>query len=121
MSKNPADYLAFTDGRLYLLECKSHAGKSFPLTALTQYDLMLGYANKKDVYPFVIVWLHECDTVLAVHISEIERMKNNDKKSISIKDVEGGEYEIIKIPSTKKRVFMDSDYTILIERGDCKQ
>ena len=40
-------------------------------------------------------------------------MKEEGLKSINIKDYH--KYEHIKIPSIKKRVFMDSDYKLLFD------
>ena len=47
-------------------------------------------------------------------------MKQDGKKSFNVKDLENSIYRIIVIPSKKKRVFLDSDYTILktLEEGD---
>ena len=39
-------------------------------------------------------------------------MMTDGKKSVGIRDLD--KYNIIKIPSIKKRVFMDSDYSILL-------
>lgn len=40
-------------------------------------------------------------------------MVNDGKKSISLKMLDEKLYNIIEIPSVKKRVFLESDYTIL--------
>lgn len=43
----------------------------------------------------------------------MEKMVLDGKKSISVKMLEEKLYNIIEIPSIKKRVFMESDYSIL--------
>ena len=45
-------------------------------------------------------------------------MKIKNKKSISYKDID--KWRIMEIPSIKKVVFMDSDYSVLdiLEEGD---
>lgn len=45
-------------------------------------------------------------------------MKLENKKSISYKDI--NKWKIIEVPSIKKVVFMDSDYSVLdiLEEGD---
>ena len=42
-------------------------------------------------------------------------MKNDGLKSINIKTTDKKLYNIIEIPSVKKRVFMDSDYRCLAD------
>ena len=51
-------------------------------------------------------------------MSTIKKLKNDGEKSIGIRHLE--EYNIKEIPSVKKRVFMDSDYSILknLEEGE---
>ena len=44
-------------------------------------------------------------------------MKEDGKKSVGIASIEDG-YNIIEIPSIKKRIFMDSDYSILLNLKD---
>lgn len=58
--------------------------------------------------------------VVYLPIKTIEKMKQDGKKSFNVKDLENSIYRIIVIPSKKKRVFLDSDYTILktLEEGD---
>lgn len=44
-------------------------------------------------------------------------MIDDGKKSVGLKAIEEG-YRIIEIPSIKKRVFMDSDYSVLMNLED---
>jgi len=74
---------------------------------------MVLYKDTEHVVPIVVVWLTECDIVFAVHIRDVETAIAEGKKSISIQDVTSGKYNIITIPSTKRRTFLDSDYTII--------
>ncbi len=41
-------------------------------------------------------------------------MKADDKKSVNVKMLDDKSYNIIEIPSVKKRVFLDSDYSCLL-------
>ena len=50
-----------------------------------------------------------------VPISTITKMKEDDRKSVNVKYLDSHEYNIIEIPSVKKRVFMDSDYRCLAD------
>lgn len=36
-SKNICDFILYVNGTLFLLECKSHKGNTFPLSNLTQF------------------------------------------------------------------------------------
>lgn len=120
-SAQPCDYLAFNNKRLFMLECKSHEGKSIPFGAIPQYERLLQYKDLEDVYPYIIIWFIDCDTVWAVPIKEAEKMVLAGEKSIGIrmlnqKDKDGNLlYSVIVVPSEKKRVFLDSDYTILLQ------
>lgn len=67
------------------------------------------------VQPYIIVWFSNFDKVIACHASEAVKMKEDGKKSISLKMLNNDTYHIIELPSEKKRVFMTTDYTYLIK------
>ena len=115
-SQNPCDFICFTNGKLFLIECKSHKGASFPFVNLTQYSKLKDKVGIKGVRAGVILWLYEKDLVLYVPINTISQMMIDGKKSVGIRDLD--KYNIIKIPSIKKRVFMDSDYSVLLNMPD---
>lgn len=117
-SGNPCDFLCFTGTKLFLIECKEHKGASIPFTAIPQYERLLKYKSLPNVYPGVILWLSEKDVVLWVGIEEMEKMVLDGKKSIGLKMLAEASYRIIEIPSEKKRVFLDSDYTVLASLQD---
>ena len=52
-----------------------------------------------------------------IPISTITKLKNDGKKSVGLKAIEEG-YNIKVVPSIKKIVFMDSDYSCLLELKD---
>lgn len=62
------------------------------------------------------MWFIDYDKVICFPIESLEKMKQDGLKSINIKTYEN--YPHIDIPSIKKRVFMDSDYTILFKELD---
>lgn len=47
-------------------------------------------------------------------IEECKRLREEGYKSINIKMLGDPNYKIYEIPSVKKRLFLDSDYTILM-------
>lgn len=119
-SQNPCDFICFTNGKLFLIECKSHKGASLPFDVITQFDKLVSYSNVPDVYAGVVIWLYEKDMVLYAPINLIKRLKGEGKKSIGIKAL--NEYEeFIEIPSEKKRVMMSSDYSVLLNLVENKK
>ena len=109
---NVCDFICYKYPNIFYIECKSHKGASFPFVNLTQYSKLKDKVGIKGVRAGVILWLYEKDLVLYVPISTISQMMTDGKKSVGIRDLD--KYNIIKIPSIKKRVFMDSDYSILL-------
>ena len=119
-SQNPCDFICFTNGKLFLIECKSHKGASLPFDVITQFDKLASYSDIPDVYAGVVIWLYEKDKVLYAPINLIKRLKGEGKKSIGIKAL--NEYEeFIEIPSEKKRVMMSSDYSVLLNLQEGKK
>ncbi len=108
---NICDYIGYKKPNIYLLECKSHKGASIPFDALTQYDKMREYEDMDGVKAVFIVWLYEKDIVFAVPCKTLTQMKKDGEKSVGLRNIDN--YDIIKIPSVKKRVFLESDYSVL--------
>ena len=48
----------------------------------------------------------------------IDKMKKDGKKSVNIRKIDEEGYAYVNIPSTQKRVFLDSDYSVLLELPD---
>lgn len=112
-SQNPCDFICYAYPYLYLVECKSHLGNTFPFSALRQYDKLIEYPGKKGVRAGVLIWFIDHDSVVYVPVAVIKKMKEDGKKSVHINDASNGVYKILTIPSVKKRVYMDSDYSVL--------
>ena len=110
-SKNVCDFICYLYPNIFYLECKSHAGASVPMRNITQYDHLKTKVGIKGVRSGVILWLYDKDKVYYVPTKTITQMKNDGEKSIGLRHIE--KYNMIEIPSIKKRVFMDSDYSIL--------
>ena len=112
-SRNPSDFIAYQDGLLFLLECKSHDGNTFPFSKLTQYDDLASYEGIPGVEPGLILWMKEHDRVMFFPISTISAMMSNGDKSINVRKLDGVDY--LELPSTKKRVFMKTRYDDIID------
>lgn len=109
--KNISDFIGYYYPNIFYLELKSHLGNTFPLSNLSQYDKLLPKVGINGVRVGVIIWFIDHDKIYYVPISTIKQMKDDGKKSVNIKDIDT--YRIIEIPSIKKRVFLDSDYSVL--------
>lgn len=110
-SSNICDFIGYTDGKLYLLECKSHAGASLPFSDVPQYDRLKRYVGLTGIRVGVIVWLYDKDKCFYVPVKTITKLMKEEQKSVGIRNLDND--EIKEIPSVKKRVFMDSDYSVL--------
>lgn len=115
---NISDFIGYNYPNIYYLECKSHQGNTFPLINLTQYDKLKAKVGIKGVRAGVVLWFIDHDKVCYVPISTITQLKKDDKKSVNVKMLEDKSYNIYEIPSVKKKVFLDSDYSILADLKD---
>lgn len=115
-SGNPCDFLCFPGyNKLFMVECKEHKGASIPFAAIPQYERLLAYKNTLNTYPGVILWLSEKDMVVWMPIKEMEKAYNNGLKSLNPEKLMKEGYKFVIIPSEKQRVFMKSNYSILID------
>jgi hypothetical protein len=81
---------------------------------------MLDFKGLYKTFPGVVVWFYEKDIVIWVSIEEMEKMRLDGEKSIGLRMIDKKKpykksYNIITIPSTKLRTFMESDYKYLVE------
>lgn len=110
--KQVSDFIGYKFPNIFYIECKSHRGASIPMANITQYDKLKDKVGIKGVRAGVVLWLIDKDIVMYVPMSTITNLKKDGEKSIGIRHL--NDYNIIQIPSIKKRVFMDSDYSILL-------
>ncbi len=115
--RNICDFIGYSYPNIFYLECKTHKGASIPFENITQYQKLLGKINIPGVRAGIILWLYDKDIVMYIPINTIRLMKEKGKKSVGIKAIEEG-YNIKVIPSVKKKVFMDSDYSCLLNLVD---
>lgn len=116
---NVCDFIAYSFPYIFYLECKTIKGNTFPFSNLKQYEKLLAKKNIKGVKAGVVIWFYEKDTIMFVPIEEAEKMITDGEKSVNCKKVVDNMYEkcysIIQIPGIKKRVFIDSDYSVLLQ------
>lgn len=112
-----SDFIGYSKPCIYYLELKSHKGASISFDNITQYDKLLKKVGIPGVRCGVILWLIDKEKVFYIPVKTIYQMKQDGKKSVGIKAINEG-YRIIEIPSVKKNVFLNSDYSILINLQD---
>jgi hypothetical protein len=111
---NVSDFIAYKMPNIFYLEAKTVKGNTFPFQNLTQYDKLSAKVGIPGVRAGVVIWFYEHDRIVYVPISSVTKMKEDGKKSINITTLDTDKYRFIEIPSVKKRVFMTSDYSVLM-------
>lgn len=115
--KQVSDFIGYVYPNIFYIECKSHKGASLPMSNITQYDNLKKKVGIPGVRSGVVLWLYEKDKVFYIPAKTLVKMKEEDgEKSVGLRHV--GKYRMIEIPSEKKRVFMDSDYSTLLSLED---
>lgn len=109
---NISDYICYKYPNIFFIECKSHRGASIPFENISQYQKLITLSNTLGVRSGVVLWLYEKDIVLYIPVIVIKQLKDIGEKSVGIRHLD--KYDIIKIPSEKLRVFMKSDYSVLL-------
>ena len=114
--KQVCDYIGYVYPNIFYLEAKSTHGNTFNFNKLTQYKSLVEKVGIVGARVGVVIWFVDHSKVVYAPIATITKMKADGKKSINIRDLEG--YNIKEIPSVKKRVFCDSDYSVLLKLED---
>ena len=112
---NISDFVGYKYPNIFYLECKSTAENTFNFAKLTQYDKLVKKVGIKGVRAGVIIWFIKHDRVIYVPIKTITKMKEDGLKSVNIREIDATEYRFFNIPSTTLRVFLESDYSCLLE------
>ena len=111
--RNICDFYGYIFPNLYYLECKSIEGNTFPLSNFTQYEKMKEKVGIHGVRAGVVLWFVAHKKVLYIPVSTFTKLKQDGKKSFNIKMVDEEEYFSLEIPGEVKRLFIDSDYSVL--------
>lgn len=115
-SQNICDFICFVNNKLFLIECKSHAGASIPFDCIPQMRHLIKYKDIPGIISGIILFLYEKDKVLFIPASVLKDLNDLGDKSVGIRNLTDD--RIIDIPSVKKRIMMDSDYSILMNIGE---
>ena len=117
---NVSDFIGYKKPNIFYLECKSTHENTFNFVKLTQYDKLKKKVGIPGVRAGVVIWFIEHDRVVYVPISTITKMKEDGLKSVNIRFLAQSGYKYYEIPSVKLRVFMESDYSCLVntEEGE---
>ena len=112
------DFIAYKFPKIFFIEAKTILGNTFPLTNFTQFDKLMSIPNIQGVHRGVMLWFQDHQRVLYVPLLTIAKMKQDGKKSVNIRTIDSDGYEYLNIPSVQKRVFLDSDYSVMMELPD---
>ena len=114
-SQNPCDFFGYVKPLMFMIEAKSINGNTFPITNFIQYERMRSYRGIPGLRRGVVIWFIEHDKVLYVPVITIEKMIKDGKKSVNIRTIANDGYDYVDLPSVKKRVFLDTDYSVLCD------
>ena len=114
-SQNPCDFFGYVKPLMFMIEAKSIKGNTFPITNFIQNERMRSYRGVPGLRRGVVIWFIEHDKVLYVPVITIEKMLKDGKKSVNIRTIANDGYDYIDLPSVKKRVFLDTDYSVLCD------
>ena len=113
-----SDFIGYKFPKIFFIEAKTVLGNTFPLTNFTQYDKLMTVPDEKGIHKGVMIWFQDHQDVVYVPVSTITKMKADGKKSVNIKKIDEEGYAYLRIPSVQKRVFLDSDYSVLLDLPD---
>lgn len=110
--KNPCDFIAHPN-KLFMLEVKCHYGNTFPFKNFSQYDTLLTYQDLEGVEIGLIIWFIEHDKIVYVPLEVVTQMMNDGEKSVNINKLK--DYKVTQVPTVKKRVFLQGDYSFMAQ------
>lgn len=112
-SRNICDFICFNEGILYLIECKSHEGNTFPIAKFTQLEKLKNKVGIPGVRTGVVLWMIDHKKVFYIPTATFLRLIEDGKKSFNVKMENDERYFSLLIPGVEKRMYIDSDYNIL--------
>lgn len=115
-SSNPCDYIIFKKPNFFLIELKSIKGNTFNFAGLRQYSKLKSIGSVDGLNKGVIIWFRDHDRIIYITINEISKMIKDNLKSINITTIDNSDYKFINIPTLKKRVFLQGDYSVIFDK-----
>lgn len=112
-SRNISDFFGYRYPNFFILEAKSIRGNTFPIANFTQYDEMIQAPNMRGLYKGVLIWFIDVEKILYVPLKTFTQLKADGKKSVNVKTIQTEGYDVLEIPTKKKRVYLDADYSVL--------
>lgn len=94
---NISDCMIFYKNKLFILELKTHKGKSLPLNCIreSQYKEMYNANLKNSVYSMIIIFFSDINECYAINISDLIKFKDNsERKSISLSFLQENGFKI---------------------------
>ena len=107
--RNICDYTCYKYPNNYYLECKCTYDNTLNFKSAITEDQWQGLLNKSKYYGVLAgfcIWFISYDVTVFVPIQEMERLKQDGKKSLNIKDLTDV-LIFFNIPGAKKRVYFD--------------
>ena len=101
---NICDFILFKSPKMYLLELKSHKGKSIPYTAIKQLDKLLEVSNRKleNLKTLFLLNFADLEETYVIEVESVASIRDSkSRKSLSIEDVREYGY---KVEQVKKKV-----------------
>lgn len=116
--KNVCDFICYKHPEIYLLDCKSSDANTIGFAEIRQYEEMLKYKDIEGCNVGIVWWSIPNEAVIYVPVQTLEKIKSEGGKSFNYKKmVDDPNYPCIKIPSKKLRTFLQSDYSVLVNKG----
>lgn len=115
---NHCDYVVYQYPCEFHLELKSTGTGTFPLTNLskTQFIGLMDRQGIKGIVCGLLIQYRKFEKIYFIPITEVERFKELDVKSIKFKDVERGDIQAIELPSKIKRTNYDLELIPFFEK-----
>lgn len=102
---NHCDYLVYQYPYVYHLELKSTGTGTLPLTNLsaTQFRGLMKRKDTKGLVAGLLIQYRKFEKIYFIPITEVDRFKKLNIRSIKFKDIERGEIDAYELPSKLKR------------------
>ena len=110
--KNPCDFIVYKKPTEFYVECKSSNENTVNFSRLTQYEDLLERSEIDGIRAGFFIWYVEHKETYWVDVKYVKKLKENNYKSINIKDLRNQNFPndfIFKIDGVTKRIFTDYD------------